>query len=368
MNNPAKTYYNLLLRNYPQYEVLRQELIKLFFRKALVERGYVDCYVNLNSYLSSLYKRNGEYVYDEPLSVASSIINFAAHLRAFFASRFSMRCRIFLVYGNNRPENAYRNFPEYDAHNEMDRNVKVDVKEIIRENLELLSILCPYIPEVYYIENSMCEPAVLIRSLIKEQSLKGAKHARLIFSKDLYDYQLVATVPNTHLIRVKKTMNGDQTYTVSFFDFYKKLNKTLSLKNPIGEGISPELYSIYMTLAGCKDRNIKGIINYPKSNNIISTLVNNSKILNGYNSSFGVSPVDFGVFIDYINHSSMEDMYMMLYNRFTAIDLVYQCNMFRIEPSYNNLEKNIIDLYDPKEVQEINNRYFKKYPLDLNVL
>ena len=367
MNNPiSKTYYNLLLKNYPQYEVLRQELLKLFFRKALVERGYVDCYVNLNSYLSSLYKRSGEYVYDEPLSVTSSIINFAAHLRAFFASRFSMRCRIFFIYGNTRPESAYINLPEYDAHNTMDREVKVEVQEIIRENLNMLNILCPYIPEVYYIESDACEPAVIIRSIIKEQSIKGAKHARLIFSKDLYDYQLVATVPNTHLIRTKKTMQGDQTFSVSFFDFYKKLSKTLSLKNPIGTNISPELYSVYMTLAGCKDRNIKGIYNYPKSNTIISNLLNSGRILNGYNPSFGVSPNEFNLFIDTIN--SDESLSMILFNRFTSMDLIHQSNLFRMHPSYFNIEKSIIDLYDPSEVQNINNRYFKKYPLDLNVL
>ena len=30
-------------------------------------------------------------------------------------------------------------------------------------------------------------------------------------------------------------------------------------------------------------------------------------------------------------------------------------------------DKNIIDLYDPDSVRQINNQYFRKYPLDLNV-
>ena len=77
--NFDKTCYNLLLRNYPQYEVLRQELLKLFYRKALANGITVDCYVNLNSYLSSLYKRT-EYMYDEPMSICASIFNCAAHI------------------------------------------------------------------------------------------------------------------------------------------------------------------------------------------------------------------------------------------------------------------------------------------------
>ena len=72
MNNPIyKTHYNLLFKNYPQYEQLRQELLKLFFRKALVERGFVDCYVNLNVFLDPLYKRL-DYVSDDPKSLAAS--------------------------------------------------------------------------------------------------------------------------------------------------------------------------------------------------------------------------------------------------------------------------------------------------------
>ena len=123
-----------------------------------------------------------------------------------------------------------------------------------------------------------------------------------------------------------------------------------------------------MTLAGCKDRNVRYIVNYPKADMIIKTLLKETRILNGYNPSLRVSPVDFGPFIDFINHPSDEDMYMTLYNRFTAMDIIHQSDLFRIEPSYNTIRMGIVDLYDPEEVQRINNRYFRKYPLDLNVL
>lgn len=366
MTNP-RTYYNLLLKNYPQYEQLRQEMLKLFFRKAIQEKGFVDCYINLNSYLSSLYDRN-DYEYDEPNSIAASIINFAAHIREFFASRFSVRTRFFFVFGNTRPDSAVQFIPEYDAHKAMDRATKMNIWSIICENLNTLSVVCPYLPEIYYIENQTVEPAVLIRSLIKEQSVKGAKHARLVFSKDLYDFQLVSTVPNTHLVRVKKTMNGDMTYTVSFFDFYKKLSATLGLKNQIGAGVSPELYSIYLTLSGCKSRGVAGLINNPRANTLVSGSVANSIILNGYNPTFSVDPHSFKPFVDCIKCEQDEDLYNQLYKRFCGLDLIYQCNLFRLDPLYNILEKNIVDLFDAEGVKIMNNTYFKKYPLDLNVL
>ena len=351
-----KTYYNLLLKNYPQYEVLRQELLKLFFRKALHENGFVDCYVDINSYLSSIYTRP-DYIFDEQGSVVSSIINFAAHIRQFFASRFSIRSRIFLIYGNTNPDSVRMYCPEYDAHREMDRTKDPRTVEIISSELNLLESISMYLPEIYFISNNT-EPAVMIREIIKDQSSKGAKHARLIFSRDLYDWQLVATCPNTHLIRTKKTMQGDKTFTVSYFDFYKKLSKELSLKNPIGDGISPELYSFYMSMAGCKDRGIKAITNYPNSDKKIHELVANMIILNGYNVTPGVDP----------SFAERSGLSQDIIDRFKALDVIFQANLFVNTPEFHNLNKNIVDLYNPDEIKNINNRYFRKYPLDLNVL
>ena len=282
-----KTYYNLLLKNYPQYESLRRELMKLIFRKAINKGERVDCYVNLNSYIRSIYSRV-DYKYDEKLSITASIINFAAHLKEFFASRFSIYARIFLVYGNQRSQNAVKFVSEYDAHRELERKKDPLIEQIVVDDLSKCEEIVKYIPDVFMISNQDTEPGVIIREIIKSESSMGNKFPRLIFSKDLYDYQLVSSCPNTHLIRVKKTFNGDMTFTVSYFDFYKKLSSVLKLKYGIGEKISPELYSIYMTLSGCRDRNIRGFINYPRADKLIHGLLAKGLLFNGYNPSFGV--------------------------------------------------------------------------------
>lgn len=351
-----KTIYNLLLKNYPQYKVLRDELVKLVFRQAIKTGGRVDCYVNINSFLSSIYKRP-DYVYDEKLSITSSIINFAAHIREFFRSRFSIYARVFLVYGNTRPDSAILHFADYDVHAAMDRVKNSQMVHIINEDLKELSEIVKYIPEVYFIQVNI-EPAVAIREIIKDQSKKGFKNARFIFSKDLYDYQLVATCPNTHLVRTKKTMQGDKTYTVSYFDFYKKLSSTLSLKKSIGDNISPELYSFYMSFAGCKDRGIKAITNYPNADKKIHDLVNSGLILNGHNITTGIDP----------SFAITTGIDPIVCERFRALDIIYQSNIFVQSPEYYKLNEGIIDLYNPDGIRHINNLYFKKYPLDLNVL
>lgn len=361
MNTPInKTCYNLLFRNYPQYEVLRQELLKLFYRRALTTGEKVDCYVNVNAYIRSIYHRK-DYVF-ETFSIVASLINFSAHIREFFASRFSIYARIFLVYGNQRPESSVQYIPEYDSHNEMDRQtVNIDLEK----EFSLLSEIVKYIPQVYFVRSTVTDPAVVIRELIKIQSKQGIKDPRLIFSKDLYDYQLVATCPNTHLIRVSKTIQGDKTFTVSYFDFYKKLTKVLHLKNQIGEGVSPELYSVYMTLAGCKDRNMQGIMNNPRADTLIKSLINNCIMFNGYNPSLSVNPESFEIFFDTVDEKAGDHIF--LYNRFCAMDILHQSNLFNLNPEYHIITKDIVDLYDPEGMRHLNSKLFKKFPLDLNV-
>ena len=159
-------------------------------------------------------------------------------------------------------------------------------------------------------------------------------------------------------------MQGDKTYTISYFYFYKKLNKELSTKTIIGEGVSPELYSIYLALAGCKDRGISGLVNYPKANAIIIDNIKSGLMLNGYNPSFSVSPESLRIFFNTIGESNIN----ILSNRYCALDIVYQSDLFRLSPYYGNIENGIIDLFDAEAVKQINNEYFKDFPLDINVL
>ena len=347
----SKSIYNLLLINYPKYETLFSEVTKLCYRQYFHPGVKLDCYVNVNNYLKRIYNRP-DYKYESNFCIISSLINFAAHIKSFFYTRFSTDPCIILVYGTTRPGIANSILPEYDAHNAQLIQARSDLMEAVNNELNVLETLYPYIPKLYFIREEAVDPAVIIRETIKYRE----QCARLIFSSDLYDYQLPATTKSTHIVRTKKTKNGDKTYILSYSDFYKKLGKEFKLKNPIGIGISPELYSLYMTFSGCRDRNIHSIIPYPRTNKIINDAINAGFILNGYNPSLSVYKESFNVFENY-NPG-------LLYSRYILLDLIQNCNLYSssIKPS---IIKGIIDQYDFKSLNEINNKYFRKYPLDL---
>lgn len=350
---------------YPKYDTLKQEMSKFFYRGQLTERGLIDLYIDLNSMVTSLYSRK-DYVNDDPLSIASAIINIAAHMRNFYATRYGIYTRIYLVYGNTRPDSAASILPGYDAHYAMDRDAKSYVYDTIEQNMQYVEMIAKYIPNVYFISSKETEGAVLIRSTMKIVSgfdkanpkMANCKVPRYVLTKDHYMYQIVATCNSTHVIRPKKNNTGDVTYTISYFDFYNKFVLESNLKTRIGIGVSPELYSFYMALAGCKNRSIKGIMNYPSADQLIHDLIGAGVIINGYNIRPSIDPsftTEIGL-----------DPSLMLTERFNAIDILHQEIIFSGTASYHNIKSNLVDIYDPDAVRDINNRYFCKYPLDLN--
>lgn len=349
MNNFGyeKTAYNYLLRNYPQYEQLREQCLKFIYRKVLVQGQPIDCYVDLNSYLHSLYKVSDQYPIDVKYSVAGSIINFAAHIVEFFHSRFGIHARIFLVFASSRPTSIVQYIPEYNAHRFMD--IDQVFNNSILDELEILNTVVQYIPEVYYVTSSITENAVLIRKIMAQLKNEGNR-TRFIFTKDPFAYQLACVCPNTHIIRTKKSNNRDETYTISYFDFYKKLQMEKKLKTTIGEGISPELYSLYLAFAGCSYKGVRAIHTYPTTDRIIHDLVNRPVILNAYNASIALDP------------DIARTLGGNIQERYKGLDLMFQYNAFCITP-YIYMQ----NLYDPKAINNMNDRLFTKYPLDLAV-
>lgn len=362
----TKTYYNLLLKNFPRFTSLEKEMYKFVYRNQLKQGGLVDIFIDVNDMLSYLYARP-DYSCDDPMSIGSAIINLAAHMSSFFSSRMCIHARVYLIYGNTRPITAASVLQEYDAHMEMERQTKPEITELIQSNLAQIEVLVKYIPDLYFIRSDNAEPAVIIRSLTRVINQYDSKFnsgqkpiiGKFVVTKDIYAFQLPATVPNMHIIRPKKDGFDDVSYTISYFDFFRKLTEELKLKNLIGGGsLSPELFSFFMAFNGCRARGIKSIYNSIATTQKLNELVNSGKILNGYNSIIALDPSiqeTLG-----INQEVVE--------RFKALDVIHQENIFRTNFVDSQLfAESLVNLYDPMAVKKINETYFRSYPLDLSV-
>jgi hypothetical protein len=326
----------------------------------------IDVYVDLYDMLKPIYTR--EVYANKKYVVVSSIINLAAHIRGYYWTRHKKYARVFLVYGDGTAVQHRSYIPNFG-----DNQFKTTLNfakndEFIKSQLELVKILCAYIPGVYYVRKSV-DFAVFAYSNAKDNVypsiiLSKSKYAYQIpavLSKPKYNYQ-IQTGPDTVLFRPKKRSGMDTSYFVNYPlvvpAFYSSIRGDSTIKKiPF---VSPKLLSVLMTMTGIRSYCIDSKINTTTAINMVYEAIMANRINNDYNSD-----------IQYVYNALVgiaERMDITTFsNRFYTIDLIYQ------EALYKNTIEALdtswcIDLNDSETIKEINNKYFIDNPLDLEYL
>lgn len=353
---------DILYSNFIKYDKLYHMCMKAFYNRNDI--NVIDIMIDMNSLTRDLYKYPNS-VYD-PRMIAASMINLCAHLKQYFYSRHNVYTKIYIVYATNRPKGALKFCPSYNAHYITKINANIHVTQSILDSCELLKSICPYLQDIYFIKDNYDNEASFIMAYFCNKRESGDYH--IIYSKDAYTYQLVAQCSNTCLFRPRKSREGDTSYLVLKSNIYETYREEELRNKPIkiGNSISHELFGLMIALNGFKFRGIPNTIsngtdgyslNNRNSLKIIQNAIIKKNILNGYIFPTNIDPVVLGV------PEVLTDTFC---NRFKALDLVYQYNINAL--ILEEIESNVINLYDPMSVQAINNSEFKNFPLDLNNL
>lgn len=307
----------------------------------------VNIFIDMNSILIKLY--NFENI-TNPLGILSCVTNLPLHYRNYF-NKLNIKSNIFLLYSSNDSVNNYKYIAGYNSKERIIKESNKPIHNIVLYDIELLSTLTPYLPGIY-LKKGTVEPTVIAYDLITKFSKNGKKlTTNLFISSSDYAFQLPVYAYNTILL-YKKTMIGDnKTEDVSFGATKNNaLNTYISLNNKqIFTNIIPqEWISSFMVLNGLPCRDIKMILSYKRTLNLLQ------HISQSYNV---ISPESI--------YNTIKDLYKEkeitleeIYARYCAIDLNYQLSLYRQLPE--SLESNfLIDIYDRQALYDISNLYFK---------
>lgn len=349
------TIERLINSNYVRYNKLIEIITHAFVGSTANE---INIYIDLYSILKGLYSDRSNYIIEDYSSVTSSIINMCAHYREFFRSRYKVESKFFIVYSKNCPYINKQFYPDYNKNNEFKMNSNKMVDDMIKNNLELLATLCPYLPDIHFVEGSF-ETGVIIYDLICREEINN-RNPHLVITKDVYNYQLVAMRDNIVILRPKKSEGNDISYYINKNNLYMEYLKSRKTDyTNIPAILSPELISLLMTLSSISERNIKSLINIKTALKLLNLNVSEYKILNGYNSDMNNIYNQLGIEKYNIGTTTFD-------HRFKSIDINFQHSIFINTPECKAIS--ITNLYDPDAVRAINNKYFKNNPLDLNRL
>lgn len=349
------TIERLINSSYVRYNKLVEIVAQAFVGSTANE---INIYIDLYSILKGLYSNRSNYVIEDYSSVTSSIINMCAHYREFFRSRYRVESKFFIVYSKNCPYINKQFYPNYNKNNEFKMNSNKMVDDMIKNNLELLETLCPYLPDIHFVQGTF-ETGVIIYDLICREEVNN-RNPHLVITKDVYNYQLVSMRDNITILRPKKSEGNDVSYYINKNNLYVEYLKSRKTDyTGIPAILSPELISLLMTLSSISERNIKSLINIKSALKLLNQNIEQYRILNGYNS-------DMNNIYNQLNIEKYNIGITTFDHRFKAIDINFQHSVFINTPECASISLN--NLYDPENVKMINNKYFKSNPLDLNRL
>lgn len=352
---------NILYGSYIRYERLYEMTKYAFYGDT--DSNDVNIFIDAYSVLKSLYGRGLGFEIDDSCVIASCLINLAIHLRAYFETRHRVASKVYIVYGGARPMNAFVNYPQYNTKNIVMEDSNFYLKSLIKDNLDIVDLLSRYLHDIFCIVDLEAEFNCIVSGLIQLDN-KDGRVPNIIYSKDPLAYQLVAFEKRTFLYRPKKKGNEDASWVVTkstLYDAYRygELGNTKQLPC----SLDVRMFSIYQAISGVRSRSINSIKSANSTVTLLEKAVADGMFNNGFNSS-AIFNVPLNPF-EKMFHGTQIDPALVT-NRFAAIDLQFQTLLFSFGYTGMNIKENIINLYNPQEVRNINDRYFQKYPLDLN--
>lgn len=344
----------LIARYFIKYQQL-DNLIPNAFKGS--KANAVNIYIDLYGLYKTIFSRNYRTDISDYTAFTVTLINMCSHYRSYFKG-MGVYAHIFLISSYNVPEISKRFVANYNK-TFCDKLKNTAVKEMVELNTELLNILCPYLPNIYFLSTKF-ESTVLINKLIQLESKKN-NLPNIIISSDIYPMQLCSEYDNTVFLKPIKFQGvdnsvityprGHELHEISFWSVIcRERDKLVSDASEVT--ISPRNFMLLMALNRFPERNFENLLQQRVANRYISNVIGNQPIKLSLDMLYQSQPE----LLTKIPQSKIDA-------RYKTLDVEYQSLLFE-----EDLESKVLhyeNLNDPTAVQMINSQYFEKNPIDL---
>ena len=317
------------------------ELISFAFSgsNATSIRVFIDLYSIKNTLLGR------DFSYENDNDLCALILDMCVHYKNYFYS-LGVTPIFYLIDSNNLPANAKTLYPAYNQGFAM--KLTSGNAGFIEKNMEYLSILCPYLPNIHYIKTSF-EASVVIADIALVAPIPN-----IVIGRDPFLSMLPGIIPGLAWI-VPAKLNGADTSQVfverNIFTYVQGLNGVKnSTFTPCRLGPA-QLDKIY-ALTKLHARNLPPVLQY-------RTLV---RILDENPLIVGEMPSRIYTYGPSICHIDDVD------RRYQAISIPYQLQLYRLSPECSVNINTKATMYDIEGLKHINNYYFESNPLMLDDL
>ena len=205
-------------QNYMKYIDMSRVTTELFANTRLANEMEINVYFDVSSMIEKMYNPCIFTHIQDPVALASKILNLGAHVRAFFKRYCGVYATIFFVYSRNEWEYYDMVFPRWNKRNLVKRSGFRDLNKDAKDTVDLLDVICPYLPDVYFIYRKAESTVVIWNTILKERAL-GNNHPNIVFTKQAFGFQLPCIDDKTFLYY--KWNSNLQTYGINRSNVYK---------------------------------------------------------------------------------------------------------------------------------------------------
>ena len=322
----------------------------------------LNIYYDLSGLYRSIFSRQYVVNVSDFTAFTRSIINICTHYRGYFKF-YNVKTNIFLIDSFCIPPFVKDVYPEYNKDMQEKKKNKI-ISEMVKENLDFLDILCPYLPDIHLIHTEY-ESGVIINELINRQNMVIPDASHLIISTDILPAQLCGIYDNVIYLVPIKHFAEDASVVISpksHFEHLETFWGTILLRTA-KRSKSGTLYSVsasnlglVLSMSGYKYRNIHSIFTINKVSKIINEITLGTNIRVTPDDILKIPNVEKKYNITYETVNEIKKYY-------TGLDILYQKIFFdeSVEPKklhYENLD-------DPDALNLINEKYFASDPIDV---
>lgn len=355
----------LIGSSYTRLETLNGLIYNTYGNSSIANATKLNIFLDLSSILHPLYSEHNRVIIENVTDISSTIINMCGHYRDFFRSNLGVDTRIFIIDTTNTCKINIKFVGEYNS--EIIRKMQIcSTTKLIRNNMKLLEILCPYLPAIYYINSPEgYEASVIIASIIERLN---DPNPNLIISHDMYPMQLCAQYKWTSYLYPKKSrLDGnivDSSWMIPVNDkpgFREEFWRQYCITKKYSQGtyealckISPINYPLLISMYPFLERSLKAVVSNSAAIKFIYSIVGEEDIK--------IQPIQF------MNNPDLVSKYpvAIIESRLKAMDVQYMLPLYMNSPECNNFK--MIDLDDISSVNNICAKYYANNPIDLQKL
>jgi hypothetical protein len=329
-----------------------------FSNSSIADATTVNVFIDVYSVLKSIFSEHYRTTVDDYTSITSGLINMCSHYRSFF-KRLQVHSKFYLIFSFNTCDINEKFVAGYNQDFKKKSEIKL-FRQIAMDNFKLLDLLCPYLPDVFFIKSIRnYESAVMIANLIE---VINDGNPNLIISKDIYPLQLTALYKHTaYLFPIKKKDGNDESVMVPInekYSYREEFWNLVALRRQVGVdklvNINPINFAMISSMWKFPERGMTAITNISSARNIINMATNNQDIEVFPEMLYNNAEISSSVPVSLIE------------SRYKTLDVRYMLPIYKQDPEAVSIK--LENLNDPQTLNQINAKFFAKNPLDFQRL